>query len=481
MLDTFPPDWMPLLLSPLLDLLYILRRNSHHIWMPELWEWDMNVGDTFQEIASIIIFYGIICKYFEIKKVFNLSCSSFLLCLVSFSAFQKVSQYDLLTFYLFQLKRMWMESSSSRSEVLMITIFMNLHFIILVVYGKCVRLPCFILLKRTLFSNSANLSIVLFSLELCGIRLICASSLRFTEGFCMEWIKYEQNWFLLFDITFGLISLEHVNEQTKKTKDQNFPFIFPKQLWHLSIVIPYGVLRTLPWSNACTKSGRYYPPILKSGSLQTRFIYWIVDDKIYKAYFSINLFAMRQKLFSLYQLFPLNYGGCLGGLQEISPDRQARDRRRGQAWRERQRRRGSRCPRPPCSDCPRRKRVFPPDPWRLLRPLEKLTGRLWRPSLSNYKLFRPFPCSTTWRKITGPAMVIPNEDNPSCAMIPHSKDPVQMILHGSSWKTLTVVPHHLLKTFGCVLPTTRRAEWGSLPLLTNHYMLFGDRQLRTAF
>jgi len=79
MLDTFPPDWMPLLLSPLLDLLYILRRNSHHIWMPELWEWDMNVGDTFQEIASIIIFYGIICKYFEIKKVFNLSCSSFLL------------------------------------------------------------------------------------------------------------------------------------------------------------------------------------------------------------------------------------------------------------------------------------------------------------------------------------------------------------------------------------------------------------------
>merc|ERR1712083_927085 len=39
---------------------------------------------------------------------------------------------------------------------------------------------------------ASNLSIVPFSLELSGIRLICASSLRFTEGFCMESIKYEQ-------------------------------------------------------------------------------------------------------------------------------------------------------------------------------------------------------------------------------------------------------------------------------------------------
>lgn len=294
MLDTFPPDWMPLLLSPLLDLLYILRRNSHHIWMPELWEWDMNVGDTFQEIASIIIFYGIICKYFEIKKVFNLSCSSFLLCLVSFSAFQKVSQYDLLTFYLFQLKRMWMESSSSRSEVLMITIFMNLHFIILVVYGKCVRLPCFILLKRTLFSNSANLSIVLFSLELCGIRLICASSLRFTEGFCMEWIKYENSRFLLFDITFGLISFWTCQ---RADEEDNFCLIFPKQLWHQSY---HGVLRTLPGSNA-----RICKLVAKSGRYENLFHYRpsLVLDGFTNQYW---LFAMRQSFVSHYQLFPLN-------------------------------------------------------------------------------------------------------------------------------------------------------------------------------
>ena len=45
---------------------------------------------------------------------------------------------------------------------------------------------------------ASNLSIVPFSLELSGIRLICASSLRFTEGFCMESIKYEQRQILIF-------------------------------------------------------------------------------------------------------------------------------------------------------------------------------------------------------------------------------------------------------------------------------------------
>ena len=45
---------------------------------------------------------------------------------------------------------------------------------------------------------ASNLSIVPLSLELSGIRLICASSLRFTEGFCMESIKYEQRQILIF-------------------------------------------------------------------------------------------------------------------------------------------------------------------------------------------------------------------------------------------------------------------------------------------
>ena len=70
--------------------------------------------------------------------------------------------------------------------------------------------------NKSCFCRSSNLSIVLFSLELCGIRLICASSLRFNQGFCMEWIKYQHNKaiisqtppptiFVLFYVTYNSI------------------------------------------------------------------------------------------------------------------------------------------------------------------------------------------------------------------------------------------------------------------------------------
>ena len=57
---------------------------------------------------------------------------------------------------------------------------------------------------------ASNLSIVPFSLELSGIRLICASSLRFTEGFCMESIKYEQRQILIFLFLFIRISISGI-------------------------------------------------------------------------------------------------------------------------------------------------------------------------------------------------------------------------------------------------------------------------------
>jgi len=143
----------------------------------------MNVGDTFQEIASII-FYGIICKYFEIKKVFNLSCSLFS-CLVSFC----LSRFTITSNLLFiSVKenvngvKVKHKRSSHDHNIYEFTFY---HF-------GCIWKMCaftmFHPLIRVLlgFCRSSNLSIVLFSLELCAIRLICASSLRFTEGFCME-------------------------------------------------------------------------------------------------------------------------------------------------------------------------------------------------------------------------------------------------------------------------------------------------------
>ena len=141
-------------------------------------------------------------------------------------------------------------------------------------------------LKRTLFSDSANLSIVLFSLELCGIRLICASSLRFTEGFCMEWIKYEHSRFLLFDITFGLISFWTCQ---RADEEDNFCLIFPKQLWHQSY---HGVLRTLPGSNA-----RICKLVAKSGRYENLFHYrpsLVLDGFTNQCW----LFAMRQSFVS---------------------------------------------------------------------------------------------------------------------------------------------------------------------------------------
>ena len=42
-------------------------------------------------------------------------------------------------------------------------------------------------------SAAFSLTIVLFVEELCALRLTCASSLRFNQGFRMEWIKYQHN------------------------------------------------------------------------------------------------------------------------------------------------------------------------------------------------------------------------------------------------------------------------------------------------
>ena len=42
-------------------------------------------------------------------------------------------------------------------------------------------------------SAAFSLTIVLFVEQLCALRLTCASSLRFNQGFCMEWIKYQHN------------------------------------------------------------------------------------------------------------------------------------------------------------------------------------------------------------------------------------------------------------------------------------------------
>merc|ERR1712043_117319 len=56
----------------------------------------------------------------------------------------------------------------------------------------CIWKMCAFTMFHPRWILASNLSIVPFSLELSGIRLICASSLRFTEGFCMESIKYEQ-------------------------------------------------------------------------------------------------------------------------------------------------------------------------------------------------------------------------------------------------------------------------------------------------
>ena len=62
----------------------------------------------------------------------------------------------------------------------------------------CIWKMCAFTMFHPRWILASNLSIVPFSLELSGIRLICASSLRFTEGFCMESIKYEQRQILIF-------------------------------------------------------------------------------------------------------------------------------------------------------------------------------------------------------------------------------------------------------------------------------------------
>ena len=65
-------------------------------------------------------------------------------------------------------------------------------------------------------SEAFSLTIVLFVEQLCALRLTCASSLRFNQGFCMEWIKYQHNKaiisqtptptiFILFYVTYNSI------------------------------------------------------------------------------------------------------------------------------------------------------------------------------------------------------------------------------------------------------------------------------------
>ena len=107
--------------------------------------------------------------------------------------------------------------------------------------------------KRTksLFSDSAasNLSIVLFSLELCGIRLICAAptSLRFTKGFCMEWIKYEKA-----DSYYLTSHLDKFRRNMSMSRMEIFPQV------SVTLVIPRSAPKLGRIKHLDRKLGRYH-------------------------------------------------------------------------------------------------------------------------------------------------------------------------------------------------------------------------------